>query len=153
MKAVEPRIEAIGPIWWNNHGDKMRIVETESKEGSVVVIRASAAEVVIQKINSDAFEVSYWINNGWRGEISGLIKMNRVMLTAAFCVSDDLGEEGEYSQWLLDKYGGTVAKQGIFIRWKPFLNIPGPGTGSDGDANVSMEVLDEIKQAVGGLLK
>lgn len=53
---------------------------------------------------------------------------------------------------MLDRFGGTVARQGIFIRWRDFMNIPGPGTGGDGDANISVMITGEIKEAIKTIL-
>ncbi len=55
--------------------------------------------------------------------------------------------------WLVGRYGGNSAVQSKFIRWGNFLNIPCPGTGHDGDPNVSIYVTDEIREAVRKLLE
>jgi hypothetical protein len=138
------------PAWWHLHGGKMEFDEKESREGSTVVFRASAAKITIRLINGDKFEVTYWINNGWRGEINGLINMDRKALEAAFGLKDEMEDS---SVGTIKKYGATVARQGIFIRWKEFLNIPSPGTGSDGDPNVSVFITDEIKEAIANSLR
>jgi len=74
------------------------------------------------------------------------------VLLAAFCLTDDPGVGVDWSQWLLDQYGGDLAIQGRFIHWTSqhttFLNIPCPGTGHDGDPNISLEVTPEIKDAI-----
>ena len=53
---------------------------------------------------------------------------------------------------LIKRFGGCCASQGRFIRWQNYLNIPCPGTGRDGDPNISIELTPEIKAAVQELL-
>lgn len=43
-------------------------------------------------------------------------------------------------------------KQGAFIRYGNFLNIPSPGTGHDGDPNISILIDGPIRRAVRQLL-
>jgi hypothetical protein len=59
----------------------------------------------------------------------------------------------ESGEWLLDRYGGDSAAQGFYIRWRNCLNIPCPGTGHDGDPNISVTLSDDIKEAVRQLLE
>ncbi len=54
----------------------------------------------------------------------------------------------EADAWLIERFGGDRAHQGQYIGWKQYLNIPCPGTGQDGDPNISLEVTDEIKKIV-----
>jgi hypothetical protein len=53
---------------------------------------------------------------------------------------------------MIEPFGGTVAKQRKFIRYHEFLNIPGPGSGYQGDPNVSIELYPETIAAVRNLL-
>lgn len=46
----------------------------------------------------------------------------------------------------------TVSRAGKFYREDSYLNIPGMGTGQNGDANVSIFVTDEIKTAIEEIL-
>lgn len=152
MRSTVPKFKADWlplPVWWHHHGDKMRFVEEESRDGSWVVFRASAAEITVRAADGN-FEVVYAINNGWRGGINGIVNMDREMVEAAFGLKDEIEN---FSQGTIDRHGATVARQGIFIRWNEYLNIPGPGTGSDGDPNVSLEISGEIKEAIADLLK
>lgn len=84
-------------------------------------------------------------------QTSGLVELSSSNLRKAFRLDDVMDDK--LSLWLIDRYGGTVASQGEFIRWGKYLNIPGPGTGHDGDANISIFVSDEIRDAVTALLK
>ena len=154
MNGKVPELDEMGqPVWWHHHGTKMKFQEMDSIEGSWVVIRGSAAEVRIMKITKDNFVAKYRIDHGPLIEIQGLVGMRRSELTAAFLGAIQVDEYDKLSQWLLDRFGGTVARQRGFIRWNSFLNIPGPGTGHDGDANVSIKIDNAIEKAVVGLLK
>ena len=81
----------------------------------------------------------------------GLAELSSINLRKAFRLDDTMDDK--LSLWLIERYGGTVAAQGEFIRWGKYLNIPGPGTGHDGDANISIFVSDEIRDAVAQLLQ
>lgn len=56
------------------------------------------------------------------------------------------------SFWMVDKYGATAARQGFFIRYQDYLCLPGPGTGRDGDSNLSILLDEEIQDWVLKLL-
>ena len=70
-------------------------------------------------------------------------------LKMAFGLSE---ESGKYGDWLIGRFGGESAEQGQFIRFENFLNIPCPGTGHDGDPNISIVLDDKIRDAVEHLL-
>jgi len=154
MEKKGPELDEMGqPVWWHHHGTKMKFQKMDSIEGKWVVIRGSAAEVRVMKITDNQFIVKYRIDHGALTEIQGLIGMDKPELTAAFLGVPHVDEYDRYSQWLLERFGGTVARQRGFIRWNSFLNIPGPGTGHDGDANVSIKIDTEIAEAIFGLVK
>jgi len=75
--------------------------------------------------------------------------MTREDINAAFGLSDECSDLG---QGMLDEWGGGVALPGSFIRHATYLNIPGPGTGHDGDANISVKLWEETKEGVVRLL-
>lgn len=142
------------PIWCHHHGSKMR-VEKFDHPNHTLVIAGSAAKVTITKVSIHPdtkgwfvdWEVVQWMpcNEGTRGRSF----FNDKDLAAAFGLSD---ESGKYGQWLINRYGADSAEQGKYIRWKDYLNIPCPGTGHDGDPNVSIHLDQQIKDAVRKLL-
>ena len=81
--------------------------------------------------------------------VDGKVMMSTDALKSAFVFADTTSRG---SRWLIERYGGEVAEQGKFIRWKNFLNIPGPGTGQDGDPNISIFLDDVIKNSVFNLI-
>jgi hypothetical protein len=137
------------PIWWNAHGHKMRV---ESADDNDVVLTSSAAEVKISRSTADVWFVDWKVVQFVpTGEgVNGRTGFSRGDLTAAFGLSDEVGEFGG---WMIDRFGGDTANQKSFIRYEDFLNIPGPGTGNDGDPNVSILLSEEITAAVERLLE
>jgi hypothetical protein len=76
--------------------------------------------------------------------------MDTDTLKSAFGIHE---ANGYASDWLLNEFGGTCASQGKFLRYKDYLNIPGPGTGHDGDSNVSIELDRSIQTAARDLMR
>lgn len=154
---VTPRTDRGKPEWFHHHGFKMSL-ETCDTETPLVVISATAARLEIT--HSPLFEKDShpWFVS-WRvvqyrprGEqVDGKTSMKPEELRAAFGLTDD--QFGEGHKWLIERYGATTAVQREFIRYKDFLNIPGPGTGHDGDPNISIVLDPRIKKAVGDIMK
>jgi len=153
MKKSKPEMHMIGPTWFHHHGHKMHVSQILS--GRVLYLRASAASLKIRHPSEDENDWNRWLIE-WevifsRSEkVNGAIQVSQEELLAAFGLGNI---ESEYSQWLLDRFGGDVAAQGRFIRYQEFLNIPCPGTGHDGDPNVSILLDDEIKEAIRAITK
>lgn len=135
------------PVWWHHHGIKMT-VEFADLMGNLLIIKGSAAEVIIIRIKS-GFQVSWNIKFFADEWSSGQVIFSHEDIKQAFGLSDQCGEHG---YGLLNEFGGTTAHQRRFIRYLNYLNIPGPGNGHDGDPNVSVEVTDQIKSAVKKML-
>lgn len=140
--------EADIPVWWVSHGTKMRLVPDENLK-NWVVIRGSAAEVRIMKAPGKGWFVEYRIDHGGFGQTNGRVWMTDSEIGAAFGLKDEIEHPSNY---IIERFGGTVAMQRKFIRWKEFLNIPGPGTGYQGDPNVSIKLYPETIEAVRNLL-
>lgn len=150
MQEREPEWGMIGPAWFHHHGKKMKLEEHNKKK---VVIKGSAATVIIQRdLSGEPFQ---WlvdcevIQTHPDKKSHTRILMSQLDLGQAFGLFDTIGHFGE---WLIKKYGGTTANQGKFIRYQKFLNLPCPGTGNDGDPNVSVILDEKIKQAVHELI-
>lgn len=161
VRSRPPTIRQYFPDWWHHHGRKMRV--TQLDEGlRRLVFSASAAKITIFRPlagnerggwkNAGSSEEPGWIVE-WEvilhkahEEVSrGRRHFSKAQLAAAFGLSL---ESGDYGQWLLDRYGADSAEQALYIRWGRFLNIPCPGTGHDGDPNVSIELDEEHYHAV-----
>jgi|SRR3989344_1448729 len=152
-KKREPHIGMVGPDWWHHHGSKMHLKES-SLPKDIIGISGSAAHVVIKGASAirslvKGWFVSWVVRHSFYESSEGQVWFDDKELASAFGIIE---ESGRFGQWIIDRYGGEVAEQGKFIRWKNYLNIPCPGTGHDGDPNVSIELDDEIKKAVHILL-
>jgi hypothetical protein len=142
------------PIWWHNHGLKMR-VELFDKEKPILVISGSAAKITIKNISSEYpnypheegwlvdWEVKYWAPLELKA--CGRCNFTKEELLSAFGLSKFTGDNGDC---LIERFGAESAQQGKYIRWKKFLNIPCPGTGHDGDPNVSIYIEEDIREAI-----
>lgn len=143
--------------WCHHHGSKM-YVESLDQQNRILVISGSAAKVTIRRASSvypDIKRKEWFVDwevvqcapckEGTRGRT----RFSDEDLAAAFGLSDSSGKSGD---WLIQEFGAHVAEQGKYIRWGVYLNIPCPGTGNDGDPNVSIHLDDEIRNAVQQLL-
>ncbi|MFC1599111.1 hypothetical protein ACFL2U_03860 [Patescibacteria group bacterium] len=140
------------PNWCHHHCTKMRLNKEETDlENKKIIIEGSAAKLTITfheelKRWLVSWEVIQSQNEGAKGKMF----FTDDMLKAAFGLQDHLEKLG--SEWLTQRYGGTIACQHRFIRWQKYLNIPCPGTGHDGDPNISIQIDQEIMDAVAALL-
>lgn len=118
-------------------------------------IKGSAAELTIARTHDRRIVewlVNWKINHSLDTCVSGKTLFSSENLVRAFNLIIFINPEHDSGEWLIKRYGGTEAKQGRFIRYRDHLNIPGPGTGSDGDPNISIKLNQKIKDAVGSLI-
>ena len=154
IRSVQPKFSMFGlPVWHHHHSRKIDVEHVpESSNGNVVKLSANATELVItSNLPNPGHTVEYVIKHGGSSETHGRVWMGQSDLCTAFCISNVCYADGG-GQHLLDRFGGDVAVQGRYIRFGPCLNIPGPGTGHDGDPNISVYVTDEIQEAVRSFL-
>ncbi len=151
----DPAFRWYFPIWCHHHGNKMR-VEQLDEQNRTLVISGSAAKVMIRRASSVYPDAKGWFVDWevvqckpYEEGVRGRSQFNDGDLQAAFGLSKN---SGKYGQWLIDQFGADVADQGKYIRWRNFLNIPCPGTGHDGDPNVSIHLDEQIQDAVRRLL-
>jgi hypothetical protein len=147
-----PEMGMIGPAWCHHHGSKMRVSKGPETNSRSVVISGSAAWLEIFRFpvtTGASWRVEWKIAFSQDSKAGGCISMTTEELRAAFGLSN---MSGHFGDWLIECYGADAAEQGKFIRWGNFLNIPGPGTGHDGDPNISIHIDDKIKETVGKLL-
>ncbi len=140
------------PDWFHSHGNRMRL-ESQLNNPPGLIIKATAAELVISHVwNRVAPWSVYWNIKHSQDEFArGTVIMPEDILEAAFGLKDNLVTKD--SRWMIERFGGTSSAQRYFIRYENFLNIPCPGTGHDGDPNISIGLDDEIKAAVKGLIE
>lgn len=147
----DPEIGVIGPEWCHHHGSKMR-VEKFDKDEQIIIISGSAAKVEISRriagVDVEWF-VDWEVIQNHTEKTKGCVIYTSDDLLAAFGLSD---ESSDHSVWLIERFGADSARQGKYIRWKEFLNIPCPGTGHDGDPNISIHLDEQMVNAVRQLL-
>jgi hypothetical protein len=150
----QPKFDITGkPDWWHHHGIKAMPSEMVVNRKISVLLKSNAVKVKIRPISGSRYEIEWQIGHSLATSAYGRVHFTQDDLIAAFALVG-LGDYPEYesSQWLLEKYGGHVAKQGRFIRFNRFLNIPCPGTANDGDPNVSIYLDDDVIAAVRGIV-
>jgi hypothetical protein len=155
VRPKDPEIRQYFPIWYHHHGSKMRVVEFDEKAHRLV-IAGSAAKITIRPGQEVQEGGNGWVVDWeviWHFAYDEAARGHRQFsgheLAAAFGLTDD---SGDFGQWVIDRYGAHSAQQGKYIRWNEFLNIPCPGTGHDGDPNVSIHINDKMRFVVGRLL-
>lgn len=145
LSPLRPKTNEFGiPAWYHMHGSEIRVKEVDL-EKHVFVLASNSAEVMIRRHRSQGWELEYEIRQPDGSKTEGKIWMCTYDLKAAFRISDEC-----YEIWgasVLQRHGGDVAHEGKYIRFEKYLNIPGPGTGDNGDPNVSICVDDYIKEA------
>lgn len=144
--------EASAPPWFHHHGQKVSLI-TEKQGSRYFHLGATAVQVRITPYARTAdegwyveWEIRFALHEWTRGQIV----LASDQLATAFGLQ---GSCERMSRELMGLYPGSVAVQGRFIRVGPFLNIPGPGTGHDGDPNVSIEIDEQMQQAIRMLLE
>lgn len=135
------------PEWFHVRGCKMHI---DAKQTSLqeVMIRSTAARlhIIRSETNTKLWTLIWSIGNESDPQVTGTIDLSREALLDAFGLADEF--DPPYGAWLLKRYGGDTAMQGGYIRYGNYLNIPCPGTGHDGDPNISIEIDDQMKTAI-----
>jgi hypothetical protein len=118
-----------------------------------LVIEASVANLTI-RLRPDATPAYRWL-------VTWLVRHSREEFDTGTRIFSDKDMKGafltdgqiEFGEMLITEHGGSSAHQGHYLRFRKYLNIPGPGTGYDGDPNISIEVDEAIKSAVQQLLE
>ena len=145
------------PIWWSTKGDKMDIEEL-NVPGKCLILTASVARFEIRyAVGRPDFPwtITWRIIHAWGGSIEnsecdrGCRWMNDFELGAAFGLANNVvvGDLPGDPRLIPD-----VFIQGKAIRLGSHLNIPHPGTGQQGDPNISIRVTPEITEGVRRLL-
>lgn len=133
-----------GPSWWHRHGSKL-VVESLDTADKILKLSATAARLYIRgTVDPNEWKVSWFVKYSQSESVLGHLIFSTESLEAAFGLRE---LDGISPEWIA-RYGTNVSKQGRYIRLGAFLNIPGPGTGHDGDANISIEVSEQIRNAV-----
>ncbi len=141
------------PIWWHHHGMKIRKVginHANSPKNKTLLLESNAVKIKISPGSSpETWIVEYEITHSPSTWSKGQVWMASDHLKEAFWFTNTCNAHG---QGMIDQFGGDTAHQGKYIRYASYLNIPGPGTGHDGDPNVSVKVDDDIQDGIQWLM-
>ncbi|MFI5260518.1 MAG: hypothetical protein ACHQU0_01865 [Candidatus Paceibacteria bacterium] len=146
----ETRIDG-SPQWFHPHGSGMQVAVYD-RNNSVLVIQSAqgtdvepaerVAKLRISRVGGGDWKLDWDIFHVFPEKVRGYVIFTTEELQAAFGLSAFSGEDGDH---LISRYGAESAKVGKFIRWQEYLNIPCPGTGNNGDPNLSILITDEMK--------
>lgn len=145
------------PKWWSTKGGKMEIgglILQQGHEPILNITNGSVARVTITRRSRRAdYNVDCEIKHCDGSQTSGTVLMDRSDLAKAFGLVNGFGEGGPALTYPELGYGyPDAAAQGKYFRIKDYLNIPHPGTGLQGDPNISVEITPEIKSAIQSFL-
>lgn len=140
------------PKWWHPNGIKMEVRSSNLKRRSFV-LASSGAILKFTRIppKEKGGEAKWFVE--WKicmstlEEVTGTAIFTKEDMTAAFGLEPSVQTPG-HSRHLLDHYVADCANQGRFIRKGDCLNIPCPGTGHNGDPNISVRIDDEMRGTV-----
>ncbi|OGZ68876.1 MAG: hypothetical protein A3D44_04310 [Candidatus Staskawiczbacteria bacterium RIFCSPHIGHO2_02_FULL_42_22] len=156
--ARNPELSPWGfPDWFHHHGMKMYAGRLNREQKSLR-ISGSAAFLGILPAESAVFDgwlVTWRVVYSRNERTEGQVFFTTEELAAAFGLAPITGSSDD---WLIERYGAHSAFQGKYISWRRddgnvYLNIPCPGTGHDGDPNISIEVSPEMSNVVKELLQ
>lgn len=139
------------PLWFNPEGSKITRITPEYNHPiePILWLESDKVSVSIKYDIRNKWIVHYTIYEQNESSIKCDIHMTAEAIYAAFGINDEYGDlPWDRGQGIIDRFGGHFCLQGKFIRWKNWLNIPGPGTGLKGDVNLSLEITDDIKKVV-----
>lgn len=147
------------PHWFHPYGSLMRVKAHHTRGYSISLADPhKRVEVLIKKASTinpvaEGWQIKWKIRHGTELFVEadhGTRHFSDFALEAAFGLVNYTGAGEEH---FAKRYDADCAIPGMFIRKGNFLNIPGPGTGKDGDPNVSVYLTDEVKDAIRDLTK
>jgi len=125
-------------------------VDRIDKKARILIISSDVVRVEITRRPHEGCYIAWEIWHNPHERVAGNVILMPHEMRAAFGLSD---KPGKYGGELIRRYGADSAERGKYIRRGSSLNIPCPGTGDDGDPNVSIFLSDEIRDAVRKFLK
>ena len=138
------------PDWFNRHGQKMMLVDSVLGEQLAIASPNAARLSIFRAGKKDWFVVWIMQFGPFNQHVQGQLRFSPYELAAAFGLRTL--DPDPRDAWMQSRWEFAAAVQGRFIMQGPYLNIPGPGTGNDGDPNISIETDPEIRNAVTMLL-
>lgn len=152
QKAKPPPLTSSGhPLWFNPEGAKITRITPEYNHPAepILWLESDKVSVSIKYDIKDKwiFHYTIYINN--ESSIKCDISMSAEEIYIAFGIIDECeNRPWDRGQEIINQFGGQFCLQGQFIRWKNWVNVPGPGTGLKGDVNLSLEITEEMRKIV-----
>ena len=139
------------PAWFHLRGGKMRIIQRIRDQ--VLFLKASSASLKIERVDEAKDDLWYviWDITHADGQVHGHVRMSRDELLYAFDISESKSRSYDQEEWHEQIRADVVEAK--FIRYWRFLNIPGAGSGKDGDPNISVLLDEDIRAAMRELTK
>ena len=124
------------PSWYHHHGLKMQVREFHIRKGYLVIANNTASVIINRNREITDYRVSWQIIHSMPDNevATGFLTFSSNDLFIAFGLMNENGLEQKC--------------EGKYFRFKNYLNIPYPGTGNNGDPNISIYLSNEIKEAV-----
>lgn len=133
--------------WYNREGPYYQIKSLP--EDKAIILLWHQAELRVRKTGRDIFTIEWKINHG-NGKVSGQVDFSKEDLRRAFGIKK--GCEPRHVMFMR-KYEAVAAYPGKYVRQDLRLNIPCPGTGFNGDPNISIDIKPELVAAIKTLLR
>ncbi len=134
------------PSWFVGHGNKMGVDCLNAGDDVLRITNGSVATLSLARLRDRGFMVMFSITHA-SGQTSGRLGFSKNDLRRAF-------SNRRYSDKETLEFANACGKQldageqGLYFRLGNYLNIPCPGTGMQGDSNVSIYITPEIRRAV-----
>lgn len=131
------------------------VVRLFDPKGEILTIEGSAAKLTVRPFETDdllGWMLEWEVGQNLNEKATGSRFFTDTDLAYAFGLELPVSIES-HSRWIIDRFGGDRASQGKYIGYKDHLNVPCPGTGYDGDPNVSILLDEKIKQSIRTLLE
>ncbi len=144
------------PDWWCGKGSQVKRIE--ESHGRSLIVKTKVGTISIHRI------VATPPKGDWRVIFEkGGPNVNSVRCELYFTtgqLQDAFDLENIFSEKTLNrkivafllKHKVGYGESGLYIRHSNYLNLPGPGTGLPGDANCSLFLDSEVKEAVQALI-
>jgi hypothetical protein len=142
------------PKWFHNLG-RFVYRTSDRRDPFTLTFTSKSAHLKISKAHtSGLWKIRWIIYFGKRtGKVEGHLIFTEAELRTLFHLCRTEGDvcalDAEYGI----KWGAEIAAPGLFVRSKIFANVPGPGTGKDGDPNISFMITKIMKEKVEHLIR
>lgn len=149
---IRRQVSGLCPPWFVYDATKLALVV--DRKPWTLHMKSRTAELLIEPIpNHRNWRVEWRLNHG-ASEMSASLNMSRDQLERAFGLKEGISEQSTSYQ---DSRFGTpfdAATMGAFVRFGPWLNIPGPAPEEPAsfNFNISVEVTDEVMEAARAML-